>query len=275
MCLGANFTPGHKQKLYELHGFRRVGIYAFLQILISLFGLAVIIIGNQLPGLEDTSFPALAGIGVAIIIFINIIFCGKPFFLHLHRMGRVSLLLDKNKREVYLVTTRFGGLRTSQKLVCSNSQFRGIAYHAKTNRMLLLCRKAREESLLLPRVGEVLPKGKSSHDAVLEEIGLVWFQRHNEGFFGTTTVDFSEGIVDKDGIVCPLAYDYYLKRSDTWKPKPQNDVLAKENRKGDAYKQRLEDMGRYKSVEVGGAVADVMSPDAELEMGQKTVSDIV
>ena len=53
------------------------------------------------------------------------------------------------------------------------------------------------------------------------------------------TVDFSEGIVDKESIVCPIAYDFYLKCSETGKPSSQNDVMTNDNRKSDANMAKL------------------------------------
>merc|ERR1712232_1270889 len=99
--------------------------------------------------------------------------------------GRVYVMFDGNKREVYLISTRLAGYRVTKKFVSAYSQFRGIAAHHKTNEMLLLCK--REESLLLGKIGEVLPKYKESLQDVLEEISMYWFTVQEESaFFGVT-----------------------------------------------------------------------------------------
>ena len=162
-------------------------------------------------------------IGSSIIIISNIVPNGKPFFLNLYQMGRVYILFDANLREITLIQTRFGGLRTTKTTVCSYSQFRGIAVHYKTRRVLLLCK--REESLLLDAIGDVLPNKAASIEDVLSQISVFWFQwNESDAFFGITFVDFSDGIVAEGNVHLNIDYDYYLKDDNEWKPK--NDMLA-------------------------------------------------
>lgn len=214
MCVGQSYTPGNNQTSYELHGFRRCGIYAIFQLIFTLFGIIIMIVGQQMFGINW-----IIGIiiGAVIIVIFNILPNAKPFFLNLWRMGRVYIVFDGNNREILLISTHFGGLQTKQNIICSYSQFRGIAVHHKTHKMLLLCK--REESLLLKQIGEVLPEGKPNIESILEEISLFWFQGGMDGFFGITFIDFKDGIVAEGNVHVNVDYDYYLKRSETWKPK--------------------------------------------------------
>lgn len=218
MCLGSAFTPEHphKQQLYELHGFRRVGIYAIFQIILMIIGIIIIALGQQIFG---TNWIYNVIIGAIIIVIFSILPNGKPFFLNLYRMGREYVMFDGNNREIVLVTTHCANvIKPSIKIICSYSQFRGIAVHHKSKKILLLCR--REESLLLKSIGECLPDNKQSIETILEEISLFWFQRNqNDAFFGITYIDFKDGLVAEGNVNISIDYDYYLKRSDTWKPK--------------------------------------------------------
>merc|ERR1712154_260265 len=92
----------------------------------------------------------------------------------------------------------------------------------------------REESLLLDQIGEVLPENKES---VLEEISLYWFQRHSDGFFGITYVDFERGIAAEGNVKVNIDYDYYLKRSESWKPKYSNNMLQRNAARNDRKKK--------------------------------------
>ena len=227
MCLGSAFQPEHphNQQVYELHGFRRVGIYAIFQIILMIIGIIIIALGEQILG---TNWIYNVIIGAVIIVIFSILPNGRPFFLNLYRMGREYLMINGNDREIVLVTTHCAGLiKPTIKIICSYSQFRGIAIHYKTKHMLLLCR--REESLLIKSIGECLPDNKDSIESILEEISLYWFQRNqNDAFFGITYIDFKDGLVAEGNIHINIDYDYYLKRSDTWKPK--NNMLGNDLR---------------------------------------------
>ena len=218
MCLGSPFIAEHphKQELYELHGFRRVGIYAILQIILIIIGIIIIALGEEIFG---TNWIYNVIIGAIIIVIFSILPNGKPFFLNLYRMGHEYVMFDGNNREIVLVTTHCANfVKPSLKIVCSYSQFRGIAVHHKSAQILLLCR--REESLLLKSIGECMPDGKESIESILEEISLYWFQRNqDDAFFGITYIDFKDGLVAEGNVTINITYDYYLKRSDTWKPK--------------------------------------------------------
>mmetsp|Transcript_49453 Transcript_49453/g.78929 ORF Transcript_49453/g.78929 Transcript_49453/m.78929 type:complete len:287 (-) Transcript_49453:173-1033(-) len=216
MCLGKPFVPERGRQAFELYAFRRVGIYAILQIILMIVGIIILALGEPLFG---TKWVYNVIIGAVIIVIFSILPNGKPFFLNLYRMGREYVMFDNANREIYLVTTHCGNfMKPTEKLVCSFSQFRGIAVHHESGHLLLLCR--REESLLLKQVGEVLPDSKASVQAVLEEVSLYWFQRNeNDAFFGVTYLDFEQGLVAEGNIRIDIHYDYYLKRSDTWKPK--------------------------------------------------------
>lgn len=223
MCLGKPIPSGDQESIFELHGFRRCGIYSIFQIVSMLCGFAII--ASRPFG---TSWIINLIIGCAVIAVTALLPNGRPFFVNLQRMGRVYIVFDGAEREIHVICTKFGGLRTSKKLLCSYSQFRGIAVHYQSKQILLLCR--REESLLLKQHGEVLPAGKRTIEEVLEEIMLFWFQRGgNEGFFGITHCPFSHGIVDSQNVKVDIQYDFYLKRSETWKPK--NDIIGAEQRR--------------------------------------------
>eukprot|EP01084_Bolivina_argentea_P291022 500087_1 len=144
MCLGKSFEAPNFQIAYELHGFRRVGFYGLIQIIFTLIGISIIIFGNYLFNLQ---FLYQIIIGGCIIILFNIIPNGKPFIFNLYKMGREYIMFDANTREIYLISTKCSGCTHKRKLICSYSQFRGIAVHYKTKQMLFLCK--REESLLL------------------------------------------------------------------------------------------------------------------------------
>ena len=225
MCLGKPYQPGHKQKVYELSGFKRTGYYAIFQILLLIIGFAIIGIGGNLFG---TDFIMNVIIGAIIIVIFSILPNGKPFFFNLYKMGRQYIIFDGNNREVLYIKTHLSGslCKPSQKVVCSYSQFRGIAFHEEKRSMLLLCK--REESLLIPNIGECLPDNKSSIKEILEEISLYWFSHHEQAaFFGVTSADFENGVIDENDVKCDIEYDFYLKKSQTWRPK--HDVLGNAN----------------------------------------------
>merc|ERR1711933_424243 len=105
-------------------GFQRCGIYAAIQIIFMLIGVIFIFVNPF-----NVSFITSSIIGGVIIILFCILPNGKPFFLNLYRMGTVYIVFDKNKREIYLVSGRYSGIKSTQNLICSYSQFKGIAVH--------------------------------------------------------------------------------------------------------------------------------------------------
>eukprot|EP01084_Bolivina_argentea_P283364 485268_1 len=264
MCLGSPFAPIHNQILYELHGFRRVGFYAIIQLIFTLIGVIIIIAGNSLFG---TDLLINIIIGALIIVIFNLLPNGRPFFLNFYRMGRVYIVFDGSEREVLLISTRLSGfMKSTHKVISSYSQFRGIATHHKSKQILFLCK--REESLLIKRVGEILPTNKESIQSILEEISLYWFSnRDTEAFFGVTYVDFDKGIVAENNVQMNINYDFYLKRSDTWKPK--NNMLDdnKGRKHHDVQLDNDQYIGNNKSRDVGkfnsynGASIDLASDD--------------
>merc|ERR1712228_63906 len=150
-----------------------------------------------------------AVIGGSIIFIFNILPNGRAFFLNLYKMGRECILFDANRREIYLVSSKLGGCRYHKKLICSYSQFRGIAVHYKSKQILFLCK--RTESLLLKQIGDMK---QNQIENVLEEIGLFWFTNNNDEndcFFGITYVDFKDGIIAEGNVQINTDYDYYLK----------------------------------------------------------------
>eukprot|EP01084_Bolivina_argentea_P240391 403879_1 len=266
MCLGKPYQPprGRNQSVFELKGFQRCGLFAILQIIGTLIGLIITFSWSAF----GSKFVVTAIIGLTLIILFNIIPNGRPCFLNLHRMGRVYIAFDSSDREVLLITTHYGGYRTEEKVISSYSQFRGIAVHHKSHQILFLCR--REESLLLKQVGEVLPPHKGSIQEILEEISLLWFSTEGDGFFGVTYVDFSNGIVAENNIKVNVDYDFYLKRSETWKPKNNPMGMAKVKKRievddnGWEKDQRLGPaIGDAKFVTVNGRSVDVGLPDED------------
>ena len=228
-CVSFRREPG--QTVFELHTFQRCAIYAVIQIMFMFIGLIFIFTNPFNVSLIGSSI-----IGGVIIILFCVIPNGKPFFLNLYRMGTVYIVFDKDKREIYLVSGRYGGIKYTNKLICSYSQFKGIAVHHQTKHILFLCR--REESLLVSEIGEVLPNNMRIED-ILQEIGLFWFSENSDGFFGVTYRDFEKGILAEGDVKVDVKYDYYLKRQASWKPK--NNWLADQEANKDYYDDKLED----------------------------------
>lgn len=243
MCLGKAIPSEGQETIFELHGFQRCGVYSIFQIVSLLIGFAIVAEGQHLFG---TTWIYNLIIGCVVIAVTALLPNGRPFFVNLQRMGRVYIMFDDDNREVWVICSQFGGLRTSKKMLCSYSQFRGIAVHHESKQMLMLCR--REESLLLKQHGEVLPAGRKTTEEVLEEIMLFWFQRGgNEGFFGITHCPFSHGIIDSQNVKVDIQFDFYLKRSETWKPK--NDIIGAVQQR-DQRKQFEREAGISPSMEI-------------------------
>lgn len=271
MCLGKPFQPNNnKQTIYELYGFRRVGIYAIFQIIFIIFCIIIISLGEKI--FININIIYIIIIGIIIITILSFLPNGKPFPLNLYRMGRVYIMFDGNKREIILITTHFGSIfiKPKLKIISSYSQFRGIAVHHQTGHLLLLCK--REESLLLKSIGECLPNNHKNIETILEEISLFWFQHNqNNAFFGKTYIDFSNGLCAEGNVIIDIDYDFYLKRSDTWKPKNNINININKqkekqinNNDNNQYldiipKKDKKNVSRFQSV--NGAEVDVGSDD--------------
>eukprot|EP01083_Nonionella_stella_P070878 189928_1 len=270
MCLGRSFKIKDIQFAYELRGFRRVGIYGLIQLILSLVGVFIILFGANW---FDLQWMWSLSIGLAIIIICNIAPNGRPFCFNLYQMGRQYILFDANLREIYLVRGRFGGCVFRKELICSYSQFRGIAAHYKTKQMLFLCK--RKESLLLQEIGDTLPNKKhhkpnqeplAEIETILEEISLFWFGTNDDDmncFFGVTYLPFHSGIVAEGNVSVNVDYDYYLKPDKKLKDLDDDGVvIVNEN----------DEFERFTSVQ--GASTNVAS-DEECSRSRSGIVDYV